>query len=226
MNNKEIQELRMKSYFIDATKKILKGEGLKSVSVRNIAKEAGYSYATLYNYFKDANELVFLCVKDFIREIQQYVKQKSRTVADGNPMLQSIYLAYTGYFIEYPGIFELFFLERIGDLGHKQETIDAIVGAGDLLTLEAWNKAVSLGQQEPRHVELKKQQLNYLIAGMLLHYLNRYSPTNYTLFIENLNKHIEAILLTKSDTVEASAPKEVTRTAMVQNALLTVNIGR
>ncbi len=65
MKNKEVQELRMKNYFIQATKEILKGEGLQAVSVRNVADKAGYSYATLYNYFKDITELIFVCVNDF-----------------------------------------------------------------------------------------------------------------------------------------------------------------
>ena len=55
MKNKIIQEQRIKGYVIQAAKEILKGEGLKSISVRNIADQAGYSYATLYNYFKDIN---------------------------------------------------------------------------------------------------------------------------------------------------------------------------
>ena len=33
----DIQEQRMRDYFIQATKEILRGEGLKSLSVRNIA---------------------------------------------------------------------------------------------------------------------------------------------------------------------------------------------
>ena len=49
MKNKEIQEKRMRDYFIQATREILKGEGIESISVRNIADRAGYSYATLYN---------------------------------------------------------------------------------------------------------------------------------------------------------------------------------
>ena len=58
MEKKQIQEQRIKSYFIQATKEILKGEGLKCISVRNIADKAGYSYATLYNYFKDVQDLI------------------------------------------------------------------------------------------------------------------------------------------------------------------------
>ena len=44
--NKEIQEQRVRQYFIDATREILKGEGLKAVNVRAVSERAGYSFAT------------------------------------------------------------------------------------------------------------------------------------------------------------------------------------
>ena len=53
MRNRQIQEERIKTYFLDSAKNLLRAEGLKGVSVRNVAYRAGYSYATLYNYFKD-----------------------------------------------------------------------------------------------------------------------------------------------------------------------------
>ena len=48
-----IQEERIRKYFIDAAKELIRGEGLSVVTARNVAERAGYSYATLYNYFKD-----------------------------------------------------------------------------------------------------------------------------------------------------------------------------
>lgn len=83
MDNKIIQEERMKGYFIQATKKILKGEGLKAVNVRNIAREAGYSSATLYNYFKDIKDLIFECVKDFQSECEEIVKFETQNSERG-----------------------------------------------------------------------------------------------------------------------------------------------
>lgn len=59
MRNRQIQEERIKTYFLDSAKNLLRAEGLKGVSVRNVAYRAGYSYATLYNYFKDINDLLF-----------------------------------------------------------------------------------------------------------------------------------------------------------------------
>lgn len=93
MDNKKIQEERMKRYFIQATKKILKGEGLKAVNVRTIAKEAGYSYATLYNYFKDIKDLVFECVKDFQSECKEIVDLEAKGTQRGVSRIKKYPLA-------------------------------------------------------------------------------------------------------------------------------------
>jgi AcrR family transcriptional regulator len=126
MKNKEIQEKRMKEYFIQATKDILRGEGLKSLSVRNIADQAGYSYATLYNYFKDVNDLVFLCINDFQEECKLFVKNQTKKRPKGIDKVKATILAYMNYFTEYPGIFDLFYLAKVGDFVNKQSTINVI----------------------------------------------------------------------------------------------------
>src|SRR5512145_2329275 len=131
MGNKEIQEQRMKGYFIQATKNILKGEGLKALSVRKIAEQAGYSFATMYNYFRDVNELVFLCASDFQQECREFVDDQTKKTAHGKEKLKAMTMAYVNYFVEYPGIFELFYLEKVGDLGHRQSTIDLISNSLD-----------------------------------------------------------------------------------------------
>src|SRR5512133_1434274 len=87
MKNKEIQEQRMRGYFIQAAKEILKGEGLRSLNVRHIADKAGYSYATLYNYFEDVNELTFLCVNDFYEECRRHAIAEAETRTVGKDRL-------------------------------------------------------------------------------------------------------------------------------------------
>ena len=73
MTRNAIQEERMKRYFIEAAKEIIRGEGIEAVSSRSVAERAGYSYATLYNYFKDVRDLVFCCVDDFLDECRKFV---------------------------------------------------------------------------------------------------------------------------------------------------------
>src|SRR5258708_12719872 len=126
MKNKEVQGQRMRGYFLAATKELLKAEGLKSVSVRSIADKAGYSSATMYSYFKDVNDLVFLCVHDFYEECKLHVTGRVKRSEKGVNSLKVAIKAYTEFFIQYPGVFELFFIEMMGDLGNKKSITDLI----------------------------------------------------------------------------------------------------
>ena len=55
-----IKRSRMMKYFIDAANKIIKKRGIDAVNIRDTANLAGYSSATLYNYFDNLTHLVFL----------------------------------------------------------------------------------------------------------------------------------------------------------------------
>lgn len=189
-----IQEERMRSYFIEAAKGILKGEGLKNISVRNIAKEAGYSYATLYNYFKDVQDLIFECVKDFLADCEEIIKRETEHVPRGYDKIKGITKSYVKYFVQYPGIFELFFIEKARDLSRKQPTIELINSFFDSLCKPEWDflieqKKVNLGK-----AAATQSHLNFSILGMLLLYINRKHPNTYQEFIELLERQINSTL--------------------------------
>jgi AcrR family transcriptional regulator len=191
MKNRELQEKRMRGYFIQATKDILKGEGLASVNVRGIADQAGYSYATLYNYFNDINDLVFECVNDFQEECLQFVTEKAGDKSQGIDKLRAKVLAYVRYFVEYPGIFEIFYLARGGDFGNKKSIIEVIGRSLDNVCQEEWDYLKEQKIYSPEQIERLKAQLRYSVIGLLLLYLNRLTPANYKEFMEEANAMID-----------------------------------
>lgn len=197
MKNKEIQEKRMKEYFIQATKDILKGEGIKGVSVRNIADQAGYSYATLYNYFKDVNDLVFVCVSDFQEECKVFINGQMPSDLDGVNRLKATILAYLKYFVEYPGIFDLFYLTKVGDFGNKQTIISVIENSLNDACESEWNYCVEHNAFTLEESDRIKSQLRYTIIGLLLLYLNRLIPKSYSEFMKEANDQIDNLLLQK-----------------------------
>lgn len=197
MGNKEIQEQRMRGYFIQATKEILKGEGLRNISVRNIAERAGYSYATLYNYFKDVRDLIFECVIDFQEECEVFVKTEIENLPSGIEKLKGISKAYVKYFIQYPGTFELFFLERTNDLANKQPTLKMIASFLDKLTSAEWEYCISEKIIELAEASAKRKTLNFALLGMLLLYINRRQPETYKEFSEELENQLNSILALK-----------------------------
>ncbi|MBU2649421.1 MAG: TetR/AcrR family transcriptional regulator [Bacteroidetes bacterium] len=194
MSNKEIQEARMRSYFIEATKELLKGEGLKSVSVRNIAEKAGYSYATIYNYFRDVKELVFICVKDFQEECAEFVQVETQTEPHGAGKLKAMYMAYIRYFIQYPGIFELFFLERLSDISSGMEAPELIYYFLDRLTEKDWKILTGESMIDEETASRGMSEMNMMISGLMLFYLNRHMPPVYEEFISRASQLISGAI--------------------------------
>ncbi len=78
MNRKELQRKRTMTYFINAAHEILEEEGIKKVTIRKVAKKAGYNSATIYNYFENLDHLIFFAamryIKDYTLALPKYLK--------------------------------------------------------------------------------------------------------------------------------------------------------
>ncbi len=194
MDKKEIQEQRIRGYFIAATRDILKSEGLKSLSVRNIADRAGYSFATLYNYFRDLEALVSVCIKDFQAECSEYIQAKTAKQAPGIKKLKAVLLAYLEYFVQYPGVFELFFLEKLASTEGKQHTNTLIVSFLDQLCAVEWQYCISKKIYTAAACHHKRTALLYGTTGMLVIYLNRHTPSTYNSFLKMADHYIDSQL--------------------------------
>jgi AcrR family transcriptional regulator len=194
MDKKEIQEQRMRSYFIEAAKEIIRGEGFKAISVRNIAERAGYSYTTLYNYFKDMKDLIFVCVQDFQDECAQFISDQVKKDLNGIEAIKSKTIAFSNYFIQYPGIFELFYVEKIPDLNAQQSTTKLIYSFLYRLCEADWNYCIEKQLLTQEETEDYKAQLQFFITGLLLFYLNRRQPSEYKEFISIRDHQISNLL--------------------------------
>ena len=189
-----IQEERMKGYFVEATKEILKGEGLHAVNVRSIAQKAGYSFATIYNYFTDAKDLIFECVKDFLQECDEFIKSETQEVEHGKEKLKAISKAYIKYFVQYPATFELFFIEKPNNLAGKQSTIKMIDEFFERVCMDEWQYLINKKEIDEATTKLLQSKLNYTILGMLLLYIHRRQPATFAEFIKEVDRQLNAIL--------------------------------
>lgn len=179
---KEIQEQRMKRYFIDACKTLIRGEGYKAVSVRTVAEEAGYSSATLYNYFADTRELVRTCVDEFIEELREYVFT-AKTELTGNGVIKFRCREFMKYFMQYPDIFHVIYTEDIYEIrlaSNFREKTSAIFK--------------EMFSQAEISDDAKADLLELGVTGALLFYLNRFSPKEYRDFAKSYDETIDYIL--------------------------------
>jgi AcrR family transcriptional regulator len=194
MEKKELQEQRMRAYFIEATKQILKAEGLRAVNVRAIAEKAGYSYATLYNYFRDVKELVFECLRDFQAECAAFIESEASGPAPGRERLRARVKAYMKFFVQYPGVFELFFVERMSDLRSKRPAIELICTFLDRICAEEWDRCVAAGLLARAEADGLTEELRAAVTGLLLFYMNRGCPQSYGEFTALADRMLDRIL--------------------------------
>ncbi len=101
--------------------------------------------------------------------------------------------AYINYFIQYPGIYELFFLERTG-MGIKKNTVQVIFTLLDNLCKEQWASCIKNSHFNSIQVIFIKEQLKYSVTGLLLFYINRKHPETYNDFILLCEKQINYML--------------------------------
>lgn len=103
----------VKRSLAEAAKKIIIEEGIEAVSVRKVAELAGYTFATLYNHFKSADELLWYTRNIMISDIVAYMDAPLQEGLTGIKGLQMIFTRYLDYFITNPNIFRFFYFHRL-----------------------------------------------------------------------------------------------------------------
>ncbi|HRP02355.1 MAG TPA: TetR/AcrR family transcriptional regulator [Candidatus Kapabacteria bacterium] len=166
-----IKEERIKGYFINAAKEIIRGEGIVALNVRNIAERAAYSPATLYAYFKDLNDLIKECVDSFINEFSDYLVEEMKSNKDN--FYKAYYTYYTRYFIQYAGIYQLLFIEANPIL--KNNTTLAL-------------KIMNIPKKINPTYQYVDDQYYYAVNGLLLIYMNRNNAMSFADFNIELSK--------------------------------------
>lgn len=114
--NREKQSMkgeRVRAYFIDAAKQIILQEGVEGVSVRKVADIAGYSYATIYNYFSDLSALLLEAKQSMIRDMVAYMGSNQGGAVNGIDDIKRLNRQYAGYYLAHPHVFRFFYSYRL-----------------------------------------------------------------------------------------------------------------
>jgi len=181
-----IQEERIKGYFLTAAKELIRSEGLDVVSARNVSERAGYSYATLYNYFKDIRDLIFSCVEDFMAECREFVANDMPGNISGEEALIAVSKSYTKFFVQYPGIFHLFFQEKANKISTAKSNMNAIDLLFDSLVEEKWKSIVEQKKETDKQFSQTQEFHKLALHGILLLFFNNRSNWDYKALINQV----------------------------------------
>ena len=110
-----IKRKRIMIYFIEATEKLIRQDGIENVSIRKIATEAGYNSATIYNYFNDLDQLVMfgsVCyLRDYVAQLEKELKPEMSALEH----YRTVYHCFNQQALRYPEIYHNIFFGKYSD---------------------------------------------------------------------------------------------------------------
>ena len=103
---KEPQNVHRKN-ISKAAEQLFMKNGIENTSMNEIAKEAGYSKATLYVYFNNKEELVGMLVLESMQKLQEYIRLALEQGKGTKERYEKICRALVQYQEEYPFYFKI-----------------------------------------------------------------------------------------------------------------------
>ncbi|WP_193708453.1 TetR family transcriptional regulator [Alkalibaculum sporogenes] len=187
-----LKKQRVKAYFHNATKEMIIIEGIESISIRKVAEKAGYSYTTLYNYFKDINELLWevklLMINDLVELKKDIVENEN--IKDG---LKSLFGTYIRYFFEYPNIFKFFYFHKVTQ-PTKNDDDRKTEPNYEAMMMSVLNGFVLEGILKDKDIEVVGKTLIYSVHGLLTLYFSGNGDITEKSVYNDLNRIIDYLL--------------------------------
>ena len=190
---KSVKAQRIESYFIDAAKEIIKKEGPDSVTVRKIADLSGYSYGSIYNYYKDLDELMFETRNAMIYDMMAMMGEGPHDSLSSVEDFKRINRIFLDFFIENSHIYTFFYNYPI-----KKTGMTPI----EEMNLSERNKMnympfVENGMIQESDLEAVFKSILYSLYGLLTLYFSSYAMTKEQAH-SDLDNIIEYILRKRS----------------------------
>lgn len=149
---KEKKISRMRKYLIETTEELIEDEGFQSVTLRKIGDETGYNTATIYNYFKDLNELLLYSSVKFLRSYNRELSLKLDGSMDAVQRYMCILRIFCRHTFARPEVYHNMFYGKHGknlgeilrdyyqlfpeEWGDYDEAVESMLRCGDIFERE------------------------------------------------------------------------------------------
>lgn len=188
-NKRTIKNQRVKALFLQAAKEIIISEGVGNVTVRKIADMTGYSYATIYHYFRDLNELLMEVKTVMIRDLMEYMKLHTVDLMDSLDGIKKQNHIFIDYFIEHPNIYIFFYSYQL-DTAKIESGVKNEFGENNG---EIYQIFVTKGAIKAADVPVIAKAIIYSVYGALAVYFSNNGLTINKLY-EDIDQVIDFLL--------------------------------
>lgn len=195
-DKKSLKRQRIKTYFLEAAREIIINEGYENVSTRKVADVAGFSYATIYNYFKDLNHMIWEVKESMVAELFENLQKKMQwNTYDIDELKRGLRL-YIEYYFENPNIFKFFYFYSYGRPDDNTEPSQKGFDYSSIWS-EAFKGLVREGQMHSKDIEVAAKALIYAIHGMITLCFSKQGDLTEEKVYEELDRMVNYILQKK-----------------------------
>lgn len=87
---------------LDAAKRLFVDQGLDGITMRGIAREAGYSVGAAYAYYKSKDDIFKDLLAETITELGRHIKMSAPATGNPTKIITRTFAAFHGYFLSHP----------------------------------------------------------------------------------------------------------------------------
>ncbi|MFD1125068.1 TetR/AcrR family transcriptional regulator [Lentilactobacillus raoultii] len=176
MEEIKIQTARAK--IIEAARKLFENKGVDGTSIRDIAKEAGYSHTTIYLYFGNKQELFNLIAEKPLKKLYlkfEEIYESDKSNKDKFLLMCEYYVAFGIAQRQFYPLLATYDGERIDEKSYKNDTSKMRMKSLNLLE-EVLKKIISDNLDGELRVNLVRGVF-YFLHGTVMTYISSKEPS-------------------------------------------------
>jgi AcrR family transcriptional regulator len=108
-----LKSSQVQAHFSEAARALILREGVESLSIRRIAAEAGYTFASIYNHFEKLDELLWRTRSLMADELVAYMEAAGRLDAASSDDVVGVFRCFVDYFLERPHAYRFIYFHRL-----------------------------------------------------------------------------------------------------------------
>lgn len=188
--SKKSQQLRL--YFAKTAKEMILKSGMEAVSIRSIAKQAGYAYGTIYNHFENLDELLWLTRDLFMADIGDYMeKHTANRAALWKEDVYEMFSVYADYYIQNPSAYRFLYLYPL-----KKDAKKALSYVETDAYRKKFNETFAWLSEKmgPRNMENAVKTIQYSIHGLLTLCISENDDIGFDTMRSELKRIVHSLL--------------------------------
>lgn len=205
---------QIRARILEVARQVYNTEGYAAVTMRNVARQSGYSPAALYRYFGNHLELVRGIWQDAVDKMRDDAERAFAAHDDPVERVVAVLRSYANFAATEPAAFRSTFLQTgvPGDDAHLFQregplpNLDPREGTSYRLIRQSIAQAVAAGRMMPMNVDIAAQTLWGTVHGIVA------LPFHFRRFpLGDGSERLEAALLMIVRGMAVSAPPEAVR---------------